>query len=278
MSNAGDVERVLRELANAPSALERWSDGAECPSEHVLAAFAEGRLEAGKEAQVRGHLSRCGACVGDVRAALDELAAIAAETARDAGSAARRGLRLVEPTRGPRRPVWPVWPVWIGLAAAAVLLVVFGPRLLDGGGARRAKAVELARVEAIAARIPRGPADEAERAFRDGLAHYQAEAWSEAEAKLAEAGVLAPDRADVALYRGSALLLLERSKDALPYLELACAADGPAGHEARWQLAQALLSTGAIAEAVGELDQLLVGGHRAAQAVALRAELANLGF
>jgi tetratricopeptide (TPR) repeat protein len=270
MSDAADIERVLRDLANAPGALARWRDGAECPSEHVLAAFAEGRLDAERAAGVRAHLARCGACVADARAALEELAAAAPVVSAPQG-------------RGRLRPVASK-ALWIGLAAAAALLVFFGPfGPRDGGaGARRANAIELARVEALPARVPRGPrpdaGDEAELAFRDGLAAYAAGDYAAAEVALGYAVGLAPERADAALYRGSVLLLLERPEEAVPHLERARAAEGDAGREARWQLAQALLATGKVAEAVGELDALAGSGHRAADAAELRDRLRALGF
>jgi len=278
------VERVLRELANVPSAHERWNDGADCPSESVLAAFAERRLAAERETDVRGHLEHCGACVGDVRAALEELAEAAGDATGSASgptgvvSTPVQGEAPPRPTASPGLRLVRSTPFWAALAAAAALLLLFGPFGGGGDGGARRQAAELARVEAIPARVPRGPAEEAELAFREGLGLYQAERWADAEAQLAQAQELAPERTDVALYRGSALLLLGRAVDAIEPLERATAADGAQGREARWQLAQALLQVGRIEDAAGELERLAGDGHRGADATERLAELHALGF
>jgi hypothetical protein len=265
------IERVLRELANAPSARDRWRDGAECPSERVLAALAEERLDEERAAGVRAHLARCGACVADVQAALAELEAVSLEArtqpaAPDSAHEVRPRLRLVASRAA-----------WIGLAAAALILFLlrpFGPS--DGGAIDPRAAVELARVEALPARVARGEADEAELAFREGLVHYVERRWDAAEVALAHAAALAPERADVALYRGSAALLDGRPADAIAPLEQASAAEGTPGREARWQLAQALLASGRPADARAALEVLAAGDpedHRAADA---REQLAEL--
>jgi tetratricopeptide (TPR) repeat protein len=289
------LERVLRDLAGAPSAHDRWRDGAECPSEHALAALAEGRLADAPAAEVRAHLAVCGACVADARAALAELAEAAAEaggtSAAAAGAASTRSAagapgapaerRAEVASRGepPRLRLVATKGAWIGLAAAALLLFLLRPFGPDAPSPR--DAIELARFEPLPVRVPRGEADGAEAAFREGLGHYAEQRWDAAEAAFARAAELAPERVDVALYRGSTALLAGRPEEALAHLDPALSAAGTMGREARWQRAMALFALARPEEARAELEALAEGEpaqHRAADAVGVLEDLAALGW
>ena len=265
------IERVLRELANAPTSFERWRDGAECPDEFELAALAEERLDETRLAAVRSHLGRCGACLSEVQTAFEELQAVAEERAAPAPLAKR--LRLVQSPAA-----------WVGLAAAAALLLLLWNPFTGGGGPLPEDAVALARLEASPARVTRGPAEGAELAFREGLALYVEEDWAGAFEALvraeeqAETEGLDLESRGLPLFLGSTELLLGRAAEARSRLEQATGAD-TMGREARWQAAQACLALALPIEAREHLEVLAEStGARTDEATSQLAELANLGF
>lgn len=92
--------------------------------------------------------------------------------------------------------------------------------------------------------------------FLEGLAHYQAGRYAEAEARFAAALSLAPGRPSVLTNLGAARLKLGRLEDALADLEQAIAAE-PDNAEALGHAATALAELGRRKEALAMFDRAL---------------------
>lgn len=226
-----ELLRFLRATASAPGSFERLGDGAQCPSEHALALLAEGQLDADIANPMRAHLVACGHCLLLLEAALEELAAGAAEAEQRAGER-RAGFRLLA------NPL-------VRMAAAAAVLAVFALLVFERPSWEGGQLAALARIDALPVRTPRdAPADETERHYREGLANYAAADWVAAVDEFALALEGDPERVDIALYLGSAQLHLERAADALAVLREGLRhADEAWRPEVVWQLAQAALLT-----------------------------------
>ena len=103
---------TLREAAGllrGPGVLESHTETADCPDELLVADFVDGRLTPQNRAQVIEHLLTCARCRALVKATSD----LAANEVTPVGQAHRQRLR---------------WTLPVGLAAAAVLVLLLLPR------------------------------------------------------------------------------------------------------------------------------------------------------
>jgi len=96
-------------LLRGTGVLDRRTETPECPDEFVIAEFVDGRLAPKGRAPVVAHLLTCARCRALVKAASD----LAAHEVTPVGQAQRRRLR---------------WTLPVGLAAAAVLVLLLLPR------------------------------------------------------------------------------------------------------------------------------------------------------
>ena len=254
MTRDENLERDLRGALRARVA-------APCPGEDALLAFYRGALAEAENESLREHLASCARCV---------------ELARDARAFLEAWVGAPERSRasGVR---------W--LAAAAVV----GVALLSGLWVARSRpAVSRPPLPSASASAPANPwrnlpvaaaeyrpvAPEDELLFRseegtrdDGFAAamtpYARGDYAAADAGLARFLGTHPDHAAATFYRGVSLLLLGKPAEARPLLASASAARRAPG-EARWYLALALLKSGDVADALGELDAVAaaLGPHR----------------
>lgn len=99
-------------LLRGPRVLERRTETSVCPDEFVIADFVDSHLPLQSRAPVVAHLLTCARCRALVKATSD----LAANAVGHSGQARRRGLR---------------WTLPVGLAAAAVLVLLLLPRGLN---------------------------------------------------------------------------------------------------------------------------------------------------
>jgi len=265
-------------------------------SDHIvdlLGDFLEDRLDASARAAVEAHVAECRECAADlafarvlreqetevwaghptpdriVAIASGEVAATAEEEAHlkvcdDCGREAV-WVRSTPPvpaavvdSRGRRRVV--SWAVGITAVAAALATFVLMPRSLDSDELRA-----MARFEPLPVQIVRGGEvgdDTAERRLR-GLEAYRDGQYE--EAVVAFQPLAANGDVELRLYLGSALLLLDRPREAVTVLGAVVSAAG--SDELRdlalWQLANAHLAGGNHQPARLALSQLrdLGGAH-----------------
>jgi len=202
----------------------------------------------------REHFDRCPDC----RAEVDWARSLPSEA--DA---------LVEERSAPHRrtPIAWWWPA-LGLATAAVALALlfFLPRPAKDLG-------RLARIEPLPVEVTRDAGDGGAlaRQRRRGLELYAAGDYSAARDSLLEALQHGTDDA-VSLYLASSELLLGMREAALDRLRPLSqrASDGALREEALWQLANAALVAGSIAESERTLRELVaMGDYHATDAAAL---------
>lgn len=212
----------------------------------------------------RDHLSSCADCGGELHW-IEGLPADGEAGETEAEEDAETQLESAPGRRGAMlRRVW----LPIGLAAAAILLVVLLPRLgepdLSG----------LTVLEPIPVRINRAvPEPESFEDYRQqGLEAYLDGDYTTATEHLDAAVNLRPGDPSMHLYLGSSYLLLKEPARARESLVVAMenARDPALKDEAAWQLANALLLAGRTGEAEESLEALAVReGRRQQEARAL---------
>lgn len=221
-------------------------------AERVLALATEPAARATPEEQV--HLSSCGSCREEI--ALEKCMPDPAELG---GAPA---VALSRPSSRPSRSGflggWR-WVVWAGVTAGAVAVVMLATHLGHDEDVLHLKA--LARIEPLAADVPRSVPEPGsfEEAWNLALEQYAEGDYVAAETLLERASALAPNRAEVALYLGSARLLLGRADAASEGLRRATelALSGHLEEEAQWQLANACLAAGKRREAEESLRAVI---------------------
>ncbi len=238
-------------------------------------ALALGLLDDDEEASVRAHLTECAPCDARWRTFSDE-------DERD-----EPGPRHIPPRMLAR------WPVAVrdlnGLEREMVMQHVAGcgtcrsdlaflghaptlDRVADPpvapSSARRVldrirEVIALAVLEPLPVSVSRGSTVAADERTA-GLDAYAGGDHVQAVELLESVLRSAPEDAEAALYLGSALMLSERTADAIPILEEAAARAprGRAADELRWQLAQACLASGERALARRALEDVVTAGGR----------------
>lgn len=126
--------------------------------------------------------------------------------------------------------------------------------------------------------VLRGIADEATRKFDAGMTAYLAGDFQTTTEHLRQAAALDPDRPDIAFFLGASLLLIDANDEAVRELQRAVhLADPVFTEEARFYLAKAHLSVGAVESARSELSLVIESdGHFAAQAGSILQQLETL--
>jgi hypothetical protein len=195
-----------------------------------LADFAAGRLDADEAGRVLDHVETCPSCSAE----LDFLADVVATAERGAAAGAPGAVPLAAPA-GPRRlrrlPFW-----MAGLAAAALVLFVVGPRWLAG-----------ARLADLADRsLPHWTATEL-RGADDDLLRDALQAYERGDRDVARSGLTAwladhPGDAEASFWR--AMTALADDDLAAADADLAVAVEHGSGflrERARWRRAQVAL-------------------------------------
>ena len=211
-----------------------------------LAELAAGRLDADEAGRVLDHVETCPSCSAE----LDFLADVVATAERGAAAGAAGAAPLARPA-GPRRPSR--LPFWMaGLAAAALVLFVVGPRWSAGPG-----------LADLADRsLPRWTATELRAADDDRLRDAR-EAWERGEHDAARAALTTwladhPGDAEASFWR--AMTALAADDLAAADADLAVAAERGSGflrERARWRRAQVALLREDAAAARALLEEIV---------------------
>jgi tetratricopeptide (TPR) repeat protein len=264
--------RELDELLAAAGARMTPEEG--CPEPGRFVELYAGRLAAAEAEALREHLARCPTCVDEALAAQRFVAALAAPV-----PGAEASVR-----RGPwRRPA----ALWLELAA--VLAVTLGVALVIQRATDAPPAVAwpvskaawqpAPRVEEPLYRDAEASDPEVEASFEAAMSRYVADDYAGAASALARHLDAHPQDQRARFYRGVALLLVGRDREAQEELARVEAMASPAlADDARWYRALALGRAGDSAKAASELAVLAAGtGSRRAAAQRLLAELAPAG-
>ena len=232
----GRIEAALR--ADPHRLALEAEETPDCLDPETLVRLAAEGLDDTEDAQAWRHAAGCARCLLGLEAALEE------EAQEVPGP-----LPESTPRQSPRR-----LGLWIGgalLAAAALTLaILIPPGSTPGPGATFEWAPALASVEPIPIRVTRG-ADSS--ALGRATAAYGEYRWADVVAIAEEA--TAPDD-ELRLLHGSALLLLDRPREALDVLEPIAAIDSALAREATWACVQAELLLEAPVEAEARLRPL----------------------
>jgi tetratricopeptide (TPR) repeat protein len=267
-----------------------------------IADFLHRRLPADRMAEVQRHVEACAACAAEMAFAErfqqqaiaedavhlhpDRVIALAAAPTPSASE--QRHLDACDSCRGElewalRRPGEPsralgdadharagwarrfspkLWIPGVAVAAAVALLLIVRPGEKDHG----IEPAALAHIAPLPVLISRSPVEPGSfQAVRlRGFELYRDADYEAARAQLNQALALKPDDAEMLLYLGSSELLLGRTDRAVELLQRGVAqATPPAlGEELHWQLANALLASGAIDDARSELRHVVDAGRR----------------
>lgn len=161
---------------------------------------------------------------------------------------------------------------WIGLAAAAVLILVliFWPRLVEPPGSGGVAIARLAEVQPppYEPKSLRTSGSEAELRFREAMVSYQEDRFAEAISGLESAVALDPDFAPARFYLGASYLLTGKAREAVDNLSRIVEVEGSPYREwALWLRAKASLGLGDVAVAQQDFEEVLqTGGDFEAQA------------
>ncbi|MBI1723135.1 MAG: hypothetical protein HYR48_04430 [Gemmatimonadetes bacterium] len=213
--------------------------------------YAAGTLAADEARAFEDHYVGCEVCQREVRLA----------------AAVRQAVAEAAPT-APARRRWALIGGAGALAAAAVLVLVLRP----GSPASRFAPLGAVLEPPIYLGVQvRGPGERADSLFEAAMDAYADRRYPEAAAGLEAAIARGVDAAPAEFFRGSSLLMLDRSAEAAEsYRRVIALGETPYLTESHYYLAKALLRLGRGGQARDELRRAAArGGEVAAQAAAL---------